>query len=480
MIPNWLLLWPDQVALSLLVLLSILIPLLYAMRKPAHGVIRSLSYLLGNPLRLAGRWLLLSAAELRQRNKTVLLAHGREEVGQHIEREFERVSQLIKRDLQAYPALQRRLIEEITRIEEDYQKCSEVPPTPPDWIDALAAVAKIKSNGSEMVQRLLEEIKRSITDIHEQQVAEYRRSYEHRHKILKGFMPFWRSLDKTLSQVDKNVTGLQNSSASIDAQMEKYEQIEAKTDKAEHALTSSGVTQFIIASLVMLIVLGGAFINFKLIALPMSEMVGASDYLTSRLRTSEVAALVIILLETSMGLFLMESLRITHLFPRIANMNDKMRRRMVVVSLTFLIILAGIESALALMRDMLVADKQALLQSLAVTQAQHTDGWLAVIPTAGQMILGFVLPFVLAFAAIPLETFISSLRTVAGAVLVIVMRTAGFVLRTAGYMVRQLGTTLILAYDAVVIVPLLVERVVRIGRGTVAAKPMEAEAYERN
>ena len=54
----------------------------------------------------------------------------------------------------------------------------------------------------------------------------------------------------------------------------------------------------------MTVAAGGAFINYKLIALPMSEMVGAGDYMTATLRTSEVAALVIIFVEASMGLFL--------------------------------------------------------------------------------------------------------------------------------------------------------------------------------
>src|SRR5205823_900145 len=145
-------------------------------------------------------------------------------------------------------------------------------------------------------------------------LADYRRAYETRHKILEGFMPFWRSLDKTMAQVDKKLTGLQSSTAAVDAHMEKFEQINAKTDKAEHALTVSAFTQFAIAFLVMAVASGGAFVNFKLIALPMSEMVGAGDYISSSLRTSEVAALVIIFVEASMGLFLMESLRITHLF----------------------------------------------------------------------------------------------------------------------------------------------------------------------
>ena len=166
--------------------------------------------------------------------------------------------------------------------------------------------------------------------------------------------------------------------------MAKYEAINAKTDKAEHALTVSAFTQFAIALLVMAVAAGGAFINFKLIALPMSEMVGAGDYLTATLRTSEVAALVIIFVEASMGLFLMEALRITHLFPRIATLNDQMRRRMMWIALVLLVTLAGVEAALALMRDMLIADKQALMQSLAtVQQAAAADGWVGRIPTAG-------------------------------------------------------------------------------------------------
>ncbi|MGH8632462.1 MAG: hypothetical protein ACREU7_17080, partial [Burkholderiales bacterium] len=316
-------LWPDNAALSALVLALIAMLFLYAGRKPVHELIRALGALVGGPLRLAARWLVATAGEMKQRNKAVLLAHGRQEVGQRIEREFERLAALVTRDLQGYPTLQRKLLDEITRIEEDYRKCGEVPPPPPDWVEAVTAMANVKSGGNELVQRILEEIKRSVASIHDRALNEYRRSYESRHKILEGFMPFWRSVDKTLTEVDKKLTGLQNSAAAVDAQMEKYESINAKTDKAEQVLTVSAFTQFAIAFLVMAVAAGGAFINFKLIALPMSEMVGAGDYLTSTLRTSEVAALVIILVEASMGVFLMEALRITHLFPRNASLNDR-------------------------------------------------------------------------------------------------------------------------------------------------------------
>jgi hypothetical protein len=209
----------------------------------------------------------------------------------------------------------------------------------------------------------------------------------------------------------------------------------------------------------------------------MSEMVGAGDYITASLRASEVAALVIILVEASMGLFLMESLRITHLFPRIATLNEHTRRRMIWISLVLLVTLAVIEAALALMRDMLITDTQALLQSLAATQHAVNEGWIGLIPTAGQMILGFILPFALAFVAIPLESFLHSARTVGGSLLVDLVRALGFVLRVLGNLARHLSRILLHFYDLLIVLPLLAEQLVRSlrsGEAPVKARRVDA------
>src|SRR5216684_2155169 len=412
--------WPGNAMASALILFAIAMPFLYAARKAVHDLLRSIGHMIGGPLRLGARWLFATARDMKERNKAVLLAHGKEEVGQHIERDFDCAGLLVTRNLEGYPAILRKVRDEITRVAEDYNNREEVPPPPPDWVEAVAGIAKIKSEHSEMVKRILDEIKRSVDSIHAKALDEYRRAYQSRHKILNGFMPFWRSLDKTLGQVDKKLTGLQDTSSKLDAQMEKYEQINKKTDKAEHALTVSAFTQFAVATMVLLIAMGGALVNFKLIALPFSEMVGGSDYLTNSLRTSDVAALVIILVEATMALFL----------------------------------------------DMLMADKQALLQSLAsAQQAAPADPLLARIPTAAQMLLGFILPLALAFVAIPLESFVHSLRTVGGAALVMLVRMLAFVLRILGNLVRQLCRVLTTLYDVTIVLPLLIERVVKAARG---------------
>lgn len=465
---SWLF-WPDSVALSVLALGTLVMLFLYAARTPMHGVIHSLCHLVTQSTRFFSRWLFLSAETLRLRNQSVLLAHGQDAAATLIEREFERVGDIVRKDMQEYPALQRKLMEEVTRIEEDYRKCGEVPPPPPEWVDAIESVAQIKSGG-DMPRKLLEDISKSIQKIHDKTVAEYRHAYEDRHKILKGMQPSWRAVDKLMGEMDKKMITLHGNARLIDNHMTKFEGIRNKDSKTEHTLTTSAFVQFAISALVMVIAMGGAFINYKLIALPMSEMVGASDYITNNLKTSDVAALVIILMEASMGLFLLESLRITQLFPRIASMDDRMRHRLMLASLIFLIILAGIESSLALMRDMLITDKASLMRDLAATAPVVEDGWFTRIPMAGQMIMGFVLPFALAFVAIPLESTVHSLRTVIGVLLVQTMRGTAFVIRFVGVIFTRIAKVLELVYDIPIVIPIMIENWVVALRGNATGK----------
>jgi hypothetical protein len=86
------------------------------------------------------------------------------------------------------------------------------------------------------------------------------------------------------------------------------------------------------------------------------------------------------------------------------------------------------------------------------------------------MLLGFILPFALAFVAIPLESWVTSARTVGGAALVMLVRAFAVLLRIAGTIVRRLMRVLTTLYDIVIVLPLLVERLVVNGRGAAAQK----------
>jgi hypothetical protein len=167
---------------------------------------------------------------------------------------------------------------------------------------------------------------------------------------------------------------------------------------------------------------------------------------------------VIILVELTMGLFLMESLRITRLFPIIGAMDDKMRHRMIIITFTLLAILAGVESALAFMRDRIAHDMEALRQTLS--GVEQTGLTTSIIPTVGQMVMGFILPFALAFVAIPLEMFVSSSRTVLGSLMAWLLRMFAFLLRLLGHVGFYAGRFIVNVYDLAIFPAIWLEGVI--------------------
>ena len=112
-------LWSDQLAISVPVWLIILITLMYFARHPAHSAIRAASKVIRNAMRLSSKSVLSAEERLKQRNKEVLIAAGREASERYIEREFQRVESVVNRDLSGYPSLHRDLKEQIINIDED-------------------------------------------------------------------------------------------------------------------------------------------------------------------------------------------------------------------------------------------------------------------------------------------------------------------------------------------------------------------------
>ncbi len=450
---------PSSPGLSLLLWVVIIIAVLYLARTPAHRTIQAFGSMVEEGLRLAARSVLLGEERLRTRNREVMLAMGAQSAEHEIEREFQRIETAVRRDIGACPALQRKLQEEIGGLDEVYSSSTEPePPSLQGWGDAASSVSKLPSVQPQVVSEILEDINASLERSHRESLREYRKAVSERNETLKKMMPHWRNLQRQVQQLEKTITGLLKRSKDIDGHMERYKELTARTDRGERILSSSAWSQFFIAAFVLAIAAGGAAINFHLIAYPMQEMVGGNSYV-GPYKTADIAAMVIILVELAMGLYLMESLRITHLFPVIGSMDDRMRRRMIWVTFGILLVLACVESALAFMRDVMAADNHALVQALSEAPAvAPANRW---IPTVGQMVMGFIFPFALMFAAIPLESFVHSSRVVFGIALAGMLRGLAFLLRLSSSLARQFAHLMVCFYDLIVFVPLWVERFIR-------------------
>ena len=463
-------LWSDSPAISAVIWSVIIMLLTYLAREPMHKMIEAFSGGAKQAFQQAADALQGSSQKLADRNREVLVAAGMEASERLIEREFSRIDTIVHRDLAEYPTLHRKISDVVTKIDEDYKSSSEAPPEAPGWGKAIDAVANIQANkGDPMVGQVLQSIHGSMEKSHQHVLEEYRKSSRTRHMLLKKMRPFWRRMDGDLKQVDEKVTGLLERSAVIDQKMDEYENIVAKTDGAVRTLSSSSLTQFFIAGFVLAIAVGGTAINFNLIARPMQEMVGGSGLLMG-FKTANIAALVIILVEVAMGLFLMESLRITRLFPVIGSMRDEMRVRMIWITFTILLILASVEAGLAYMREILSQDDAALRASLiegGSAVAASSQRW---ITTAAQMGMGFILPFALVFVAIPLESFIQSSRTVLGMVGVGLLRGLAFLMSMIASGSHYAGAALISIYDLIIFMPLWIEGLVKGRTGSEAKK----------
>ena len=452
---------PSPVASAILWIILI-VAALYLIRSTAHMTIQLAARTLHRTLRIASKAVSRSEATLATRNRDVLLAAGRESKERVIEREFDRINEFVRKDLAKYSTLHRSLSESIGRIEQDHQEAVDVPPDPPGWVKAVEAVAAIDSKeGRIMVGNILSDIHKSLVKAHKEAMVAYHEASAKRHKLLRVMRPEWRQIQQTLERIGKNVDSLLSRSVTIDRLMKEYEDIVQGHDRAVSILSSSSLVNLFVSAFVLVIAIGGATINFSLIARPMAEMVGGTS-LIGGFRTADIAALVIILVEISMGLFLMESLRITRLFPVIGALPDKTRVRMIYITFTILFLLASVEAGLAYMREVLLHDELATSALLRGDIGATATGEYMWITTAAQMGMGFILPFALTFVAIPLETFVHSMRTVVGLVALSVLRTISLLFRLLANIFLYLGSLLKQVYDLPLFVPLwLEERIAR-------------------
>ncbi len=450
----------DWRTFSVTLILAVLV--LYLARSYAHQAISGLTRMLAATFKLAANACDSTRRQLKARNREVLLSQGQEQVSRELEREFFEVSRFVQKDLGGYPQLQRQIQEEITEIHDDYHASGQVPSALPEWVEAVESVAKIKSsdNASALNAKILEQIHQSAEQQHKEQLQQARDDAAERHKRLKSMTGYWRKLSDSVDEVGSRLKDIITRSENIDKHMLKFNEINNGTDAAVRALRASSITQFLIAFLVVTIAIGGAYFNFHLIALPMSEMVGSTQRIGG-VKVADLSALVIICLEITAGIFLLESLRVTKLFPLIGAMDDKMRRIIMIVAGAVLLILASTESALAFMRDQIAGDLANLRASLAGIEESAGGGINEWIPLAANMTLGFILPIALTMIAIPLEYLLQTGRTVLGGILEIILSLITVALRITANVFKQLGRFINHLYDFLIAAPLWIESMMK-------------------
>lgn len=416
---------------------------LFAARGPVHQGILALSRFIHQVLRLAASAISSTEQRLQQRNNEVLLARARDGVEWQIDREFTRVEATVKRELSRYPALHRRLCEQLTAVDEDYVRSAEVPPEPTNWPKAIRAVAEIPAKEDPVVRDVLEIIHSSMRKAEAKALEAYRESARERHQLLKRMMPGWRSILTSLGRVNRNVESVIQRAQTVDRHMERYEALLQAGERESRRLTFSAMAQFLISSLMLLVAGGAAVLNVHLLSTPLEAILVAES---SGFPMAVSAATVLVALQLALGVFILDTLRITRLFPAIGSLADGVRARLFWLLLGLLGALGMVGAALA--------SSGGLPPAATEVEAVTMTGWAAAAIRAG---LALVLPLALAFSAVPLESFVNSLRTVIGLCSVLLLRVISVALRVLGALVLRGGAILVRIYDIVIFLPLWLE-----------------------
>ena len=113
-------------------------------------------------------------------------------------------------------------------------------------------------------------------------------------------------------------------------------------------------------------------------------------------------------------------LGITDLFPKLHAAAPSQRKLILWLAVLGLFFLASVESSLAILREHIVEAENALKMALSGSETGVMErATNSKIPVIGQAVLGFVLPWILAMVAIPLEMFLDSGRHVVASVSVL-------------------------------------------------------------
>ena len=450
-------LWPGHPAESLLTLWILSMLFLWAARDPMLELLRGFARAIERTFGAVSAWLRSGAERLEARSRDALRAAGELEFSSRIERELQRVDASFSGKVGQYADLHRRLDALLQQVDADYQDCGNSPPEVPGWVQAVEAVSAIPTASDPHVQKVLEGIAESLSEAEKRALQSYRDESARRHRLLGKMRGDWKGVRDLIGRMSELVERSVQVTRKVDQYFDELQKLLKGRQADAHSASYSVVKPFVISLLVLGVALGGAFVNFQLIALPMSELVPAGARVGG-LPVATISALVLVLMETAVGIFVMDMLEITDLFPKLSTLSSSRRRLILGVGLTGLFFLSSVESSLAILRERIAEADTALKLSLAsagdsVVAAPVTSH----IPMVGQAVLGFVLPWILAMVAIPLEMFLDSARHVAARLAVLLMLGVGHASAALAEGSRWLGTALPALYDVYISIPLRIE-----------------------
>ena len=434
--------WSDSLWVSAIVWALLAIVLMYLARRPAHDALCVMSSALARWLRTAARALSGVRGRLLAQQRILHAAMALDLAERRIERTTRRFAHSIERDLGAFPQLQRRLTDQIERIDRDYHDSADTPPVPPQWLDAVDAVARTQGAGDSAVAGILDAMHGTLTRAAHDSLDEFRFVSRKRHGLLRRTLPQWRRAASMLSRMDGNVAVLTRRAESIDAQIEHY----ARLRDEPPALTLGVQAQYWMRCLFAAVALGVmgvlAVTEHALLAPPLLALL-QNPISVFGLPLAQVEAWVVIGAQVVFGLLLLEVNRVTRLLPTLGLLGPRARLR------------SGVLLAVLWLATVVFAGTLLVLGAPAKATVAHS------VAEVGAVVL---LALLLLPTGLLLDMVLNAGRSVVLSVLGGILAAVALLLRACGWLARLAGRVLIYAYDLVIFLPLAIDAAIAMRR----------------
>ena len=449
-------LWTDIGPISLLLWLTLLLGVLYLAREQVHALVQTTSRLLARQLRHLSRHSSAAGALVRRRNLGYLLALAREQGKRSLDREFHRLTLGVERELATFPSLSRRLNEQITRVEQDYQDSVCLPPRPPEWLEAVATLTHGPGRNDPAVQRILEDLNNTLDRAAHQALLEYRATQRRRHRLLARLRSYWRMVEHRLGSLEATIAELNRRARRVDRAMLRFEHQPAEPTVKK--LANAAGARFLFALALLAASVPVAIVAFQLIARPIAEITAGTDAVAG-IAFYHVAAAAMLITEITAGALALECLGITRLLPTVAALEQQRRNQLRVAAVGIFLITVLAAAALAWTRDYLVNQDIAFVELFHAGRGSFPGPEFHWIPAMTHSALALSLGCLLGSVAIPLESALQSGRVVLGAGLALGFSVAGALCNLAAVFCFETGRMLIRIYDLIIFVPLRLESV---------------------
>lgn len=299
---------------------------------------------------------------------------------------------------------------------------------------------------------------------------------------LKAEAPRVRVVAEKLGKIEQRFT---QGVGQVNKAFTEFEECLHSEDRNQVAGKASIVIPWLIALIITVIALSGVFLNFFLIQRPMAEIVGESSRIAG-VSLPSFAAMIVIFLEFVAGVVLMDAAGFTKLIPAFHTMSDSSKRIMFWVAFFFLAAFSFLEATLAIVRETIIETEQ---QTRNLAAQSFTPG-LAAVPadaaaavqpgaeaaatpaqpeakpglqliTMAQIVLAVLIPWLLATAALPLETIVRNTVFILQYAGGYGMLAIGFICKTIATALKALGLFALSIYDLIIFAPLWIERRVK-------------------